>query len=387
MKNFSYLVLALILLLSLGLLSGCQPQSVSETATGTASSSKAKVETSATEMPGSAESASTESSAEVKYDLIVSGNVEGTLKLTIDDLEKMKVISGNFEMIKANGEVVRGTFTGVSIDDLLSSAHVKNSTNIIIFYASDGYYSYLNLDEVVGKGFAIAYQMDGKDISIEDGGPLRLIAPGLPAANWVKYLSRIELTTELIPSQESEAKQLTPNEKFFTLSISGTPDIDMSTWKLSIEGEVEKPLALSYEDINNMPSISRVAVLECAGNPEGGSLIGTAVWTGLPLRDILNIAGLKENALEVAFHGADGFTSSIPIKLVYEKDVLIAYMMNGEILASEHGYPVRVVVPDHYGYKWVKWIEKIEVVDYDYRGYWETQGWSDAAVRGGPKYE
>lgn len=119
-------------------------------------------------------------------------------------------------------------------------------------------------------------------------------------------------------------------------------------------------------------------------NPIGGSSIGNAIWTGVPLKVVLEKAGIKENVIKVIFYCEDGYSTAIKIEEALKDDAILAYKMNGKPLAPEHGYPLRVVVPGKYGMKWAKWINKIELTDKDYKGYWEVQEWSDYAGRDRP---
>ncbi len=131
-----------------------------------------------------------------------------------------------------------------------------------------------------------------------------------------------------------------------------------------------------------LPQVSEVETLECYDNVPGGNLIGTALWTGVKVRTILEMAHVKDRAVKVLFHTADGYSTSHRIEYVMRDDVILAFKMNGVELPVEHGYPVRLVAPGKYGYKWAKWIVRIEVVDYDKKGYWESRGYSDEADRG-----
>ncbi len=167
---------------------------------------------------------------------------------------------------------------------------------------------------------------------------------------------------------------VTPNDEFFELSISGTPDIDIGAWRLSVHGMVERPLNLSYENLTAMPRSEVTAILKC---PEGPS--GTAVWAGVRLSYVLDMAGLEENATELVFYGADGYSSSLTVGDALGEDVLLCWEMNGETLPRDQGHPLKLVAPGKAGYKWVKWLTGIEAVDYDYKGYWESQGWDDDA--------
>jgi DMSO/TMAO reductase YedYZ molybdopterin-dependent catalytic subunit len=191
---------------------------------------------------------------------------------------------------------------------------------------------------------------------------------------------------------------LTPTELFYIRSHFPAPKIDPACYRLTIDGAVRTPLAVSYEELRGMRSETRIAILECAGNSriflvpqvpgaqwELGA-VGNAEWTGVPLRLLLENAGLDEDACEVVLEGADrgvpdeqprpprpiSYARSLPRDKAIQPEVLIAYQMNGRDLPRDHGYPVRAIVPGHYGMASVKWLTRIEAVREPFRGYWQT---------------
>jgi len=170
---------------------------------------------------------------------------------------------------------------------------------------------------------------------------------------------------------------ITPNEKFYIVSYSGFPDIELSNWSLYIGGQVKKPFRLSYADFYGRPAVEMAATLICIDTLPGGDTVSNAVWKGIPLRTLLEEVSPEPEAVDVVFRGADGYSDSIPFQRAMNGDVLLAYIMNGAALPREHGYPIRAVVPGLYGIKNVKWINEIEVVNYDYKGYWQQRGWTD----------
>lgn len=172
----------------------------------------------------------------------------------------------------------------------------------------------------------------------------------------------------------AESDDITPNDEFFTLSIAGTPAINVTQWRLEVRGSVASELNLTYGELLALPNASVTATLQCVEGPSG-----RAVWHGVRLRDLLDLAEVNASAREVVFRAADGYSSSLTLEDARKAEVLLAYRMNGETLPADHGFPVRLVAPDKYGYKWVKWITAIEVVDEDYKGYWEHRGWDDTA--------
>lgn len=168
--------------------------------------------------------------------------------------------------------------------------------------------------------------------------------------------------------------QITPNDEFFTNSISPPPEINVTAWNLSVFGHVQSPLVFDYEKFTLQQSKLEIATIRCV---EGYS--GTAEWRGIRVRNILNLAQVKDGAIDVIFRAADGYSSSLSLEEANKSDVLLAFEMNGETLPVNQGFPLRVVAPGHAGYKWVMWVYEIQVVDYDYQGFWETRGWSDDA--------
>ncbi|MDR7434372.1 MAG: molybdopterin-dependent oxidoreductase [Armatimonadota bacterium] len=178
--------------------------------------------------------------------------------------------------------------------------------------------------------------------------------------------------------------EVTPNDKFYVVSKNPPgfdPAVDSRTWALEITGLVGKPIRLRYEEIRAMPAVEQYQTLECISNEVGGDLISNAKWRGVRLRDVLERAGGPlPKAVKVAFHCADGYATAIPLVDAVNPTTLLAYEMNGEPLPREHGFPIRLLVPGLYGMKNPKWITRIEVVDYDFQGFWEKQGWSDEAV-------
>ena len=178
--------------------------------------------------------------------------------------------------------------------------------------------------------------------------------------------------------------ELTPVEGLFVVQKGRIPRIETEDWVLLVEGSVERPLKLTYQDLKEMPQTSGVVTLECIDNVPGGNLIGTARWTGVKVSEILRKAGVKDSSVKVLFHSADGYSTSHTLQYVKRDDVILALKMNGVDLPLEHGYPIRLVAPGKYGYKWAKWITRIEVVDYDKKGYWESRGYPDSADRPNP---
>jgi DMSO/TMAO reductase YedYZ molybdopterin-dependent catalytic subunit len=167
---------------------------------------------------------------------------------------------------------------------------------------------------------------------------------------------------------------------FYTVSKNLIdPSVNLNGWSLQIDGLEERPTTYLLDDIKALPSYSDYYTLMCISNEVGGDLWGNAHWKGVRLVELLTRVGLKPGIRKVVFHADDGYTDSIQLDAALRPDTLLAYEMNGEVLPKEHGYPARLLIPGIYGMKNVKWITRIELVDYDFKGFWAKQGWDDAA--------
>ena len=175
--------------------------------------------------------------------------------------------------------------------------------------------------------------------------------------------------------------EVTPNSLFYVVSKNETdPTVDVDDWRLEITGLVDNPMTLTYDDLKAALPVEEYVTLECIGNVVGGDLIGNAKWKGVRLSAILEEAHLAPEVIDVAFEAADGFTNAVSRGRAMSGDVLVVYEMNGQPLPAEHGFPARIVVPGLYGYKSVKWLTKIEPVDHDFLGYWESRGRTDNPI-------
>jgi DMSO/TMAO reductase YedYZ molybdopterin-dependent catalytic subunit len=184
----------------------------------------------------------------------------------------------------------------------------------------------------------------------------------------------------LTPDEAAAGIPITPNERFYTQSYKSSPQVDVETWRLTVDGLVERPLTLAYDDIRSLPSVVEMRTVECISNPAGGPLIGNAVWEGVRLGELLGRAGVKPEAARARFEAADGYYTDISLERVAHPDTLLVYRMNGDPLPAEHGFPLRILLPGLYGQKMPKWITRIQFTDRGQKGYWESQGWSDEAV-------
>lgn len=169
---------------------------------------------------------------------------------------------------------------------------------------------------------------------------------------------------------------IAPNDKFYTVTKNVVdPNVDAGIWRLEIGGMVEEPRGYTFADLMALGGIEQESTLMCISNRIGAGLFSNAVWQGIPLRDLLQASRPLPGAVEVLLNGADAYTDTFAFEKAMNPTTIVAYSMNGEPLPQRHGYPARVVVPGLYGEKNVKWVTRIEVVDYDAKGFYEQQGW------------
>jgi DMSO/TMAO reductase YedYZ molybdopterin-dependent catalytic subunit len=170
---------------------------------------------------------------------------------------------------------------------------------------------------------------------------------------------------------------ITPNDEHYVVTqnpIDPTPSLNV--WRLEVTGLVGNPGTYTYEEFTSLPSISRAVTLECIANGVGGHLISTAVWQAVTFRSLLaKHGGAQTGAKYVAFYSVDGYAVSQPLDEVLAVDTLLAFRMNGAQLPIRHGYPLRALLPGHYGEENPKWLTRIELTDHFVGGLYSDQGW------------
>ena len=175
---------------------------------------------------------------------------------------------------------------------------------------------------------------------------------------------------------KGDVEFITPNDRFYVVTKNVIdPDINRDNWRLEITGMVERPQTYRFEELTGLPAVTQDTTLMCISNDVGGGLMSNATWKGLPLKTLLQAAGVRPGVREVLLHGVDNYSDSFPLEKALEETTLVVYEMNGEALTRNHGYPVRVVVPGLFGEKSVKWVTRIELMAQDAQGFYERQGW------------
>ena len=180
--------------------------------------------------------------------------------------------------------------------------------------------------------------------------PTATTTPPIPEEEWGSIISQhpSEVDNTLLP--------ITPIED---LDLTGRPvEVDIDEYRLVIDGLVERPLSLTYQELLSRPQISEVVLLICPG-----VFWDNAQWMGTPLGPLLEEVGLQEGAKKVKFHALDGYQRSLSLEEALADGVFLAYQVNGETLPLEHGFPLRLVARHQFGGTWVKWLERIEVTE------------------------
>ena len=197
-----------------------------------------------------------------------------------------------------------------------------------------------------------------------------------------------EVTASLPAGADFGLDQLTPivvpNDDFYRIDTALlVPNVDRDAWRLRIHGLVDREVTLSYADLTKLEIIEQFVTIACVSNQVGGDLIGNAKWTGVRLRDVLDMAGVQAGATQLVGRSADDWTAGMPVAWIMdpEREPMIALGMNDQPLPREHGYPARLIVPGLYGYvSATKWVTELELTTLEaFDGYWVPLGWAKEA--------
>ena len=184
----------------------------------------------------------------------------------------------------------------------------------------------------------------------------------------LQELTKIEVT-------EYEGKDLSSLTDFRENSIKGPQYINTDVYTLTIDGLIEQPISLTYDEVLDNQKYTKVVTLHCV---EGWSV--DILWEGILLADLFEAVDIQESADTVIFHSEDGYSTALPLQTIMDRQLMIAYKMNGVVLPPERGFPFQLVAEDKLGYKWIKWITRIELSDdANYKGYWEQRGFDNEA--------
>jgi DMSO/TMAO reductase YedYZ molybdopterin-dependent catalytic subunit len=198
--------------------------------------------------------------------------------------------------------------------------------------------------------------------------------PAVPTTSPVQSASRLTP----VPGTRPE---LTPTEHFYRVDIDVIPPvIERASWRLELGGLLARAGTLTLDDLRARPALTQIVTLECISNPVGGDLIGTCPWTGCSLGALLDELGVSPGARALSLEAADGYHESVDLADAHDPRAMLAYAMNGEPLTAEHGFPLRLYLPNRHGMKLPKWIRRIDAVADPKPGYWVERGWSATAI-------
>lgn len=216
------------------------------------------------------------------------------------------------------------------------------------------------------------------------GATVLVVAAGVYAIDRLLggYLASSNLAYEGNPTPARITSALTPNGYFYVVSKNAVdPVVNAGQWQLEVTGLVRQPKRWSYSQVRSLESETRAVTMECISNGVGGHLMSTAAWQGVTLKTLLDAAdGALPAASHVLFTSVDGYNSCLPLADLLQARTLLAYDMNGVALPHRHGFPLRAVVPGRYGEQSAKWVTRIELLDYNFQGFYQSQGWSAAQL-------
>jgi DMSO/TMAO reductase YedYZ molybdopterin-dependent catalytic subunit len=174
--------------------------------------------------------------------------------------------------------------------------------------------------------------------------------------------------------REYEGRRLDVFDRKYDNSIKGPQKVNIKTYRLKITGLVDNPLSLTYQEVLSLPTVKRAITLFCV---EGWN--EHLLFEGVRLADLFEKAGLQKGVKTVIFYAADGYSSSLSYDHVQKIDAMLAAKINGKVLDAVRGFPFQVVAESKLGYKWVKWITRIDLSDKPYEGFWEKRGYDNDA--------
>lgn len=205
---------------------------------------------------------------------------------------------------------------------------------------------------------------------------LVIVIFGAVLGGWIWINPPTDTTTITGEIREYNGQKLSSVSDFRNEAINGDQHIDNSTYTLTVAGLVQNVTVFTYDDVvSKHTHYQKIVTLHCV---EGWEV--TALWEGVRVKDLLQDAGYNESAQVVIFYAQDGYTTSLPLSYIVDNNIMIAFKVNGLILPADRGYPFRLVAEGKLGYKWIKWVTKIEVSnDVNFRGYWESNGYDNNA--------
>jgi DMSO/TMAO reductase YedYZ molybdopterin-dependent catalytic subunit/glyoxylase-like metal-dependent hydrolase (beta-lactamase superfamily II)/rhodanese-related sulfurtransferase len=332
--------------------------------------------------------------------------VESSSRYTVGELAELLGPHRQLLDVRSPIETAAGTLPGareLPLAALVDAiAHLDRSRPVTVYCAS-GYRSQIAASVLMAAGFGDVSDLLGGANAWEHAGlPLAERTPQAAGRDHVATVDDPDLVIHSVDPLNCETSigaidrgAVTPNDCFYVRNHFRTPVLDATVWRLHVGGLVDHTLRLDLDDLIQMPSETLVATLECAGNGRTGfdppvageqwhlGAVSTAEWTGVPLAAVLDRAGVRPDAVEVLFRGADGglvdgardvrFERSLPLGEARRSGAVLAFAMNGDALPVQHGAPVRVIVPSWYAVTSVKWLTDIELIGTPFVGYFQAE--------------
>jgi DMSO/TMAO reductase YedYZ molybdopterin-dependent catalytic subunit len=239
-------------------------------------------------------------------------------------------------------------------------------------------------DTSSGRPLASA-NLSRREAFVAAGAAVGLIALGAVAGDTLlnEYLSVSNLAYEGRGTTDLLTSPITPTSEFYVVSKNVLdPLVAVDRWQLELSGQVRRARSWSYSQLLQLPTETRAVTLECISNEVGGSLLSTAEWRGVTLEQLLSLAGGVDSLAGkyAVFYAVDGYATSLPLAELLQARTLLAWQMNGSVLPDWHGFPLRAVVPGRYGEQSAKWVTRINITDQQFKGFYQSQGWTAAPV-------
>jgi DMSO/TMAO reductase YedYZ molybdopterin-dependent catalytic subunit len=282
--------------------------------------------------------------------------------------------------------LIWGVLIGVIVDTTESeevSDEERAGRRAIIFRVAAGSAGVAVASWGLGRLVGSAEEDVGASQPLAQSTPVSKSTPassGAPDPTHAAQMTATITTRDTVSPAPGTRDELTATDDFYRIDINTfRPVLHEESWTLEVDGLFANPKTLNLEDLMAFPVVTQPITLSCISNRVGGDLIGTSNWTGLRLRDFLEDLGIQQDAEELMVEAADGFFESVTMKDMMDPRTLLVYGMNGETLQTDHGFPLRIYIPNRYGMKQPKWITKITAIDHAGSGYWVDRGWSKTA--------
>jgi DMSO/TMAO reductase YedYZ molybdopterin-dependent catalytic subunit len=241
--------------------------------------------------------------------------------------------------------------------------------------------SFLVRSAAVGVG-SLALGVVGRNLLERQRVPPVSNGPSVPPASVI--VPPVSADQDLSTTITGLTPIVMPNDRFYRIDTALlTPSVSTDGWTLRIFGMVDRETTLTWDELINLPMFEQYTTISCVSNEVGGNLVGNAKWTGVRLREVLDMAGVQSSASQLVGRSVDGWTAGMPTAWVMDptREPMIALKMNDEPLPPNHGYPARLIVPGLYGYvSATKWLKELELTTLDaFNGYWVPLGWAKEA--------